>query len=123
MIGEVNYSFKRLLFQLLNCGIGISNSGAELIQNALGDELNAELANLILQLTSGDLTPKLDIYDSAPMKRNVGGQLEEKSVTELETMLEEAARNNKPTKGLKKALLFSYCKQKNFEKADRIRQV
>lgn len=106
--------------ELLKCGIGLSNSGAELIQNNLGDELTPELANVITQLTSSDLSPKLEMY--APT-RNQPQQLEEKSVAELEKMHEEALKNGKPTRGLKKALLFAYCRKRDLDKAQSLRQV
>ncbi len=113
-----------VLKELLNHGVGLSNSGAELIQNSLGDQLTPELANIIVQLTSGDLSPKLEMYASTtPSVNRVSGQLEEKSVSELETMLENAIRDGKPTRSLKKALLFAYCRTKNLEKTQAIYQV
>lgn len=107
--------------ELLKRGIGLSNSGGELIRMRLGDELTSELANLIAQLTSGALSPKVEMY--APYRKIMPQQLEGKSVSELEALHEEAVISGKPTRSLKKALLLAYFRKKDLEKAHAIRQV
>lgn len=111
-----------VLKELLSLGLGLSNSGSELIQNNLGEELTPEIANLILQLTSGELTPKVELYQQQ-RRAGVLTPYDEKSTRDLEQMLEEAVTANRPTKSIKKALLFKYCRERELEKADKLKQV
>ncbi|CAL8088007.1 unnamed protein product [Orchesella dallaii] len=110
-----------VLNELLANGIGLSNSGSELLQNSLGEFLTPELANSILQLTSSDLTPKLPLIQ-ASNRRQGPPSLEDKSSEELEGALELAVKNGSPTNGIKKALLYSYCRDKNVEKLDKLKK-
>jgi hypothetical protein len=114
-----------VLNELLSNGLGLSNSGSELIQNNLGEELTPEVANAIVQLTSSDLSPKMEFYQQRPTTSPTQGAqgMEEKSVEELEQMLHAAVQNGKPIKSIQKALLFTYCRKKDLEKAEALKQV
>lgn len=111
-----------ILEAMLNFGIGLSNSGAEIIQNHIGDELTPEIASLIEKLTSNDLTARLSLFESE-MQQSQPFSYQDKSPEELEGMLQDAISNGKPTRGIRKALLFAYCKKKDLDKAESIRQV
>ncbi|ODN04280.1 Leucine-rich PPR motif-containing protein, mitochondrial [Orchesella cincta] len=111
-----------ILSELLANGIGLSNSGSELLQNNLGESLTPELANSILQLTSSDLTPKLSLSQDSSRRVGQPQQLEEKSSEELEAALDAAVRNGNPVKAIKKALLYSYCRDKSIEKLEKLKQ-
>lgn len=109
-----------VLKELLAQGFGLSNSGSELLQNCLGEALTPDLANSILQLTSPDLTPKISFASDGGSGRRQG-MLEERSTEELEEMLAETTRRNGPTKGIKKSLLYNYCRDRDVEKAEALK--
>lgn len=112
-----------VLKQLLANGLGLSNSGSELLQNNLGEALTPELANAIGQLTSADLTPRISIINDPSRNVSSGpGNFEDKSSAELEQLLADAVRMNNPVKGIKKGLLYSYCRERNVEKLDKLKE-
>jgi len=131
--GKKAETLAAVLTGLLDAGIGISNSGAEVLKSSMGDEMTRQVSELIEKLTSGELTMKPDILPT--VEESTSGQrsrsqaqsqilnYEEKSTAELESLLENAISNQRPTKGLKKQLLFHYCREKELEKAEKIKQV
>jgi len=104
----------------LNHGLGLSNSSLEWIQNNLGEELTPEVSNVILQLTSGDLSLNSSIFASQG-KGLV--KFDEKTTADLEEMLRMAGEMGKSTKGIKKALLINHCRERNLEKAEAVYHV
>jgi hypothetical protein len=51
---------------LVEQGLGLSNSSAELLQEKLGEELTSEISNLLGKLTSGELVPSTLTKPSPP---------------------------------------------------------
>ena len=106
----------------MSSGLGISNSALEWIQNNLGEEITPEVSTLMLQLVSGDLTPKTHLYSSN--QKPTQNPYEERSIEELESMLEGNFSVGNITKnGIKKALLIAYCRETNVEKAEALLEV
>jgi len=116
-----------VLNELLSKGLGLSNSGSELIQNNLGDVLTSELASAIAQLTSPDLVPESSFYAKKPAAQRSSPlsthAYEDLSAEELEGFLENAIREGKPIRAIQRGLLFNYCRSKNLDKANAIKEV
>jgi len=106
----------------LKNGLGISNSALEWIQNNLGEEITPEVSNLMLQLVSGDLTPRVNTQTAG--QRTGVVPYDERSTEELEALLEGSLHSGQTrNRGIKKALFIQYCREKNLEKAEAMLEV
>lgn len=108
---------------MLENGVGLSNSGAELIQNNLGEEATPEITNTIIQLTSPELVPKLSLFQYQKRKPTTTTESEELTTSEMELILADSVKAGRTNKGLQKALFINYCREKNFKKVDDLYEV
>ncbi|CAG7724718.1 unnamed protein product [Allacma fusca] len=105
-----------LLKELVDLGLGMSNSTAVVIQNSLGEGMTPNIANCIMKLTSKNTVVKVE-----PV-RGVH-RMNETEAAELEAIVEENQHVGAPNKGLQKTLLLHYCREKNLEKAEKLLSV
>ncbi|KAK7057041.1 hypothetical protein SK128_001374 [Halocaridina rubra] len=93
---------------------GISIGNSTVLQSRLGENMTEEIANLLNNLSSGDLSLQPLLRESKP--------LNQQSVAELEHRLAELEIKNLPHTSVLSQLLGSYARARDIDKAETAKQ-
>ncbi|XP_055375539.1 leucine-rich PPR motif-containing protein, mitochondrial [Condylostylus longicornis] len=105
----------KILEGLVEQGLSISNQYAEKIQERLGEQMTAEISDLLGKLSSGDLEP-IEV-----IKQNrKGSKLENMPLDQLERFIENVEAKGENANNLKRALLLNSIKTKDLLKIEKI---
>lgn len=96
---------------LIEKGLGINNHQAEIIQERLGDNITAELSDLLSTLSSGELQP-------APLNQQSRGKTTISDQAHLEHLISILEQKGEKANGLKRQLITMYCRNREIDKLE-----
>lgn len=102
----------QVLEKLVEHGLTIPTSTAQLLENKLGEKLTERVSDLLGQLTSGELTP------SPLSKKPSYVPFHEMNIAQLENLVHNLEAKNIDTFGYKRRLFTLYYREKNLEKME-----
>lgn len=107
---------QNILAGLVEQGLTISSSKAELIQERIGESMTTEMSTMLGKLTTGELEPA--IVDKQRTSRT--GGIVNMDVAGIERLIQRFEEKGENTKPLKRQLLVSAIRSKNIEKTEAI---
>lgn len=109
---------QKILQGLVDQGISISNTKAEMIQNRFGETLNAEISTLLGKLTSGDL--ELVPFEKQRSQQRGSTSFDSYDVDVIERRIARLEEKGEQTKGLKRHLLVATIRAKDVTKTEQV---